>query len=144
MCKNAGAHTIGRSHCTSFTDRLYNFSKEHKQDPSLNPHMAEFLKLKCPITKRQDVVVELNKSPNLFENSYYGDVLAHRVLFTSDQSLLTGPASIPQVYLYAFSDWNWKFDFVMAMVKMSQIEVLTGTDGEIRHNCRLVNSPHSS
>lgn len=139
-----GAHSIGRSHCTAFSKRLYNFSSPIGQDPSLDPMLAALLKLQCPInlqgTVDPNLVVQMNTSPLLFENSYYRDVLAHRVLFTSDQTLVATPVSLQRVNDYAFSDWKWKEDFVLSMIKMSQIQVLTaGTSGEVRTNCRVVN-----
>ncbi|KAL3524479.1 hypothetical protein ACH5RR_017313 [Cinchona calisaya] len=143
MIALSGAHTIGRSHCTSFSNRLYNFSPANSQDPSLDRLFAAQLKQQCPLNPRGNVdpylVVSMNMSPGHFENSYYRDILAHRVVFTSDQTLVTSPESLSEVEDYAFNEQEWQNDFVDAMIKMSQIEVLTGTAGEIRSNCRVIN-----
>ncbi|KAK6135165.1 hypothetical protein DH2020_031113 [Rehmannia glutinosa] len=138
-----GAHTIGRSHCTSFSDRLYNFSSTNSQDPTLDRRFAALLKRQCPRGPQGTVdpnrVVQMNISPARFENSYYVDVLRNRGLFTSDQTLTTSPDSITEVKEYAESNRKWLQDFAEAMIKMSQIEVLTGDAGEIRLDCRAIN-----
>lgn len=74
------------------------------------------------------------------ESSYYTDVVRHRGLFTLDQALTASQATARQLMTYALNGLLWKQDFAEAMVKMSQIEVLTGTDGEIRTNCRVINN----
>lgn len=82
----------------------------------------------------------MNFSPDLLDNSYYKDVLLHKVVFTSDQTLTSSPETLSLVQEYASNATDWLVDFADAMVKMSKIEVLTGTDGEIRSNCRVINS----
>lgn len=138
-----GAHTIGRSHCTSFSNRLYNFNSTNNQDPTLDRLYATILKLQCPRGTQGTVdpndVVQMNLSPTRFENSYYVDVLRNRGLFTSDQTLTTSPDSIAEVQEYAMSNRKWVQDFAEAMINMSEIEVLTGRDGEIRSDCRAIN-----
>ncbi|KAL2550853.1 Peroxidase 64 [Forsythia ovata] len=138
-----GAHTIGRSHCTSFSNRLYNFSPTNSQDPSLDPLYAIQLKQQCPRGPNGNVdpnaVVFMNISPTRSENSYYVDVLKNRGLFTSDQTLTTSPDTLSEVRDYARNNIKWQVDFSEAMIKMSQVEVLTGNAGEIRLNCRAIN-----
>ncbi|KAL9240248.1 hypothetical protein vseg_014490 [Gypsophila vaccaria] len=138
-----GAHTIGRSHCTFIATRLYNFNSTTSQDPNLNPILAQLLRRQCPEDLQGNVsqndVVQMNQSPFLMDSSYYGNLLLHNGLFTSDQTLLDSQKTSQQVVFYAAKWLAWQADFVHAMTKLSQIQVLTGTQGEIRANCRVVN-----
>ncbi|XP_024046485.1 LOW QUALITY PROTEIN: peroxidase 5 [Citrus clementina] len=141
MVTLSGAHTIGRSHCTSFSNRLYNFSGTMSQDPSLNPMYAAQLKQQCPQDgTNPNLVVPMNPgSPSIADTGYYIDILRNRGLFTSDQTLLSDPETASQVNQNAKTPKLWKTNFAAAMVKMGQIGVLTASAGEIRANCRVVN-----
>jgi len=141
-CDKTGAHTIGDSQCKSFTDRLYNFSGTNSQDPSLDSKYAASLRKSCP-QDSTDPNLEVpmdTRTPTISDVNYYKDILANRGLFTSDQTLLTNPATAREVKSNARSSSGWKRKFAAAMVKMGQIEVLTGNTGEIRANCRVINS----
>lgn len=135
----AGAHTIGRSHCSSFSNRLYNFNGTSSQDPSLDPAYASQLKQQCPPGNTNSVVPMNPSSPAITDVGYYIDILANRGLFTSDQTLLSTTATANQVRQNARNPFLWTSKFAAAMVKMGQIGVLTGTAGEIRANCRVIN-----
>ncbi|KAL8095630.1 peroxidase 5-like [Apium graveolens] len=141
MVTLSGAHTIGRSHCTSFSNRLYSFNTTTMQDPSLDMTYAGQLKQQCPQGSTDvNLVVQMNpSSPNTTDVNYYTDVLANRGLFTSDQTLLTNAATANQVSQNAGNPMLWRSKFAAAMVKMGQIGVLTGAAGEIRANCRVIN-----
>lgn len=109
------------------------------QDPTLDKFYAAVLKKQCPQgTSDSNDVVQMNLSPTLFGNSSYTNVLKNRVLFTSDQTLTTTSASLVQVQNYARNNIKWLQDFAQAMIKMSQIDVLTGSNGEIRSNCQAI------
>ncbi|KAA8540102.1 hypothetical protein F0562_026794 [Nyssa sinensis] len=142
MVTLSGAHTIGRSHCTSFSSRLYSFNATLSQDPSLDPTYAAQLKQQCPQGSTDpNLVVPMNpSSPSTSDVGYYMDILANRGLFTSDQTLLTNAATVNLVNQNSGNPSLWKSKFAAAMVKMGQIGVLTGTAGEIRANCRKINS----
>ncbi|KAH0686624.1 hypothetical protein KY290_018243 [Solanum tuberosum] len=142
MVTLSGAHTIGRSHCLAFRNRLYSFNSTTSQDPSLDPSYAAQLKQQCPEGSTDaSLVVPMNPvSPAITDECYYTDILANRGLFTSDQTLLTNPTTAIQVIQNARYPFLWKSKFASAMVKMGQIGVLTGTAGEIRANCRVINS----
>lgn len=79
------------------------------------------------------------RTPNGFDALYYWAVLRNRALFTSDQALLSSPPTAAQVRQTAYGGYPWKLKFAAAMVKMGQIEVLTGGSGEIRTKCSAVN-----
>ncbi|PON71947.1 Peroxidase [Parasponia andersonii] len=142
MVTLSGAHTVGRSHCTSFSDRLYNFNGTSSQDPILDPTYAAQLKQQCPQgSTNPNSVVPMNPySPVLADTGYYIDVQANRGLFTSDHILLSSTATANQVHQYARNPFLWSSQFAAAMVKMGQIKVLTGSAGEIRSNCRVINN----
>ncbi|KAJ7548846.1 hypothetical protein O6H91_07G030200 [Diphasiastrum complanatum] len=143
MITLSGAHTIGVSHCSSFTNRLYNFNSTTQQDPLLDNDFANKLKAQCPNgNPNPNTVVEMDSlTPFLFDNSYYSDVRFGRGLFTSDEALITDPNTKQQVQANsAFTQFPWRFKFPLAMIRMSEIGVLTGQQGEIRKNCHVINS----
>ena len=78
-------------------------------------------------------------SPTVSDTEYYVDVLNNRGLFTSDQSLLTSKSTANQVHQNAMDPLLWKSKFAKAMVRMGKNGVLTGRQGEIRKNCRVIN-----
>ncbi|KAM7268830.1 hypothetical protein ACFE04_010996 [Oxalis oulophora] len=138
----SGVHTIGRSHCSSFTRRLYNFNSTTLQDPKLDNSYAAKLKQQCPQgNTNPNLVVEMDpSSPFTWDVNYYRNVLSNRGLFTSDMSLLTNTATAKQVHENLGNPLLWKKKFGAAMIKMGKMGVLTGTSGEIRANCRAFNS----
>nr|XP_023923117.1 peroxidase 5-like [Quercus suber] len=142
MVTLSGAHSIGRSHCSSFSNRLYNFNETNPQDPSVDPIFARDLKTKCPknANNGNDPTVPLDVlTPHRLDNKYYKNLKNHRGLLTSDQSLLCSPSTIGIVKNNARNGQAWAYKFAAAMVKMGYIEVLTGSQGEIRKNCKFVN-----
>ncbi|KAL6323961.1 hypothetical protein AAG906_006232 [Vitis piasezkii] len=142
MVTLSGAHSIGVSHCSSFSNRLYSFNATHPQDPSMDPEFARYLKTKCPPPSNtgSDPTVALEvQTPNRLDNKYYKDLKNHRGLLTSDQTLFDSPSTVRMVKNNARYGANWGNKFAAAMVRMGAIDVLTGTQGEIRKNCRVVN-----
>ncbi|KAF9600909.1 hypothetical protein IFM89_013816 [Coptis chinensis] len=141
MVTLSGAHTIGKAHCASFSNRLYNFSSTTSQDPSLDPNYATQLKQQCPKDSNDpnlEVLMDPT-TPTIMDKNYYVDILANRGLFTSDQTLISNPNTAQQVRQFARVPFLWNVEFAEAMVKMGQVDVLTGTAGEIRLNCRVPN-----
>jgi len=132
----SGSHTIGRSHCSSFSDRI-------STPPSdMNPGLATVLTRQCPASPNftnDPTVVQDVVTPDRLDNQYYENVLRHKVLFNSDAALLTLRQTATKVIQNAFISGKWEKKFAKAMVKMAAIEVKTAANGEIRKNCRVLN-----
>ncbi|KAL0903216.1 hypothetical protein M5K25_027576 [Dendrobium thyrsiflorum] len=139
----SGAHSIGVSHCSSFRNRIYNFSSTSQTDPTLSPPYAALLRCVCPfnssLSGNTTVVMDL-LTPGVLDNAYYLEVQLSLGLFTSDQALLTQPSLSAAVNDNAGNGAGWAAKFATAMVKMGNTEVKTGKQGEIRKNCHVVNT----
>ena len=138
----SGAHTIGISHCSSFSNRLYNFTGVGDQDPALNTQYAANLKAnKCKTPTDNTTIVEMDPgSFKTFDEDYYSLVSNRRGLFKSDAALLNDKYTRNYVKLQAATHGSsFANDFARSMVKMGKIGVLTGKAGEIRKQCAFVN-----
>ncbi|CAL5084297.1 unnamed protein product [Urochloa decumbens] len=142
MVTLSGAHSVGRSHCSSFTrDRLPPSATSSDMDPAF----AAELQANCTSPASgggggDNTVVEDYETPDVLDNQYYQNVLDRKVLFTSDAALTTKDMTNNLVRVYAIFPWLWQQKFEEAMVKMSRIEIKTAATGEIRKMCRVVNS----
>ncbi|KAK4281106.1 hypothetical protein QN277_012638 [Acacia crassicarpa] len=136
----SGAHTIGVAHCSSFSSRLFNFTGKGDQDPSLDPTYAAFLKSKCKGLSDTTTIVPMDpNSFTSFDSHYYSNLVRNKGLFQSDAALLTDKQAAKSVNeLIDQNDFFTKF--AHAMKRLGNIEVLTGTTGEIRNKCWVVNS----
>ncbi|TVU31891.1 hypothetical protein EJB05_23596 [Eragrostis curvula] len=134
----SGAHTIGSSHCSSFSSRLSSASTTAGggQDPTMDPAYVAQLARQCP--QGGDPLVAMDAvSPNAFDEGFYKGVMANRGLLASDQALLSDKNTAVQVVTYATDPATFQSDFAAAMVKMGSVGVLTGSKGKIRANCRV-------
>ncbi|CAI0399644.1 unnamed protein product [Linum tenue] len=78
-------------------------------------------------------------SPGFFDNAYFTNLIANQGLLHSDQQLFGGASTDAHVVDYAKRPRAFLADFAAAMVKMGSLGVITGTDGEVRANCRKIN-----
>ncbi|TVU08571.1 hypothetical protein EJB05_41980, partial [Eragrostis curvula] len=141
----SGAHTIGIAHCNSFTERLYNFTGRGgpgDADPSLDPaYAANLRRTKCPNPNDNTTIVEMDPGSFLtFDLSYYRGVLKRRGLFQSDAALITDAAAKADILSVVNAPPEVFFQvFARSMVNLGNIEVKTGSEGEIRKHCAVVN-----
>ncbi|KAL6885634.1 hypothetical protein ACP4OV_010413 [Aristida adscensionis] len=131
----SGAHSFGRSHCSSFPDHLYGFA-----DPTFNATYVNDLRMACDQDFWNTVVNNSPVNPNHLSNRYYSNVQSGNTLFTSDQALLNRSDTAAKVAFYAANQMFWMAAFGASLVKMGSIQVLTGSAGEIRKLCNVTNS----
>lgn len=135
-----GAHTIGFAHCNRFFSRIYNFKSSNRIDPTLDPAYGKYLREVCPKNVDPRLVIDMDpNTPQKFDNMYYQNLQRGMGLFTSDQSLFTEKRSRKIVNLFASNNTAFEQAFVAAITKLGRLGVRTGNQGEIRHNCAMVN-----
>ncbi|KAL7095163.1 hypothetical protein ACP275_10G007000 [Erythranthe tilingii] len=133
MVALSGSHTIGLARCSTFRNRIYNAA-------NIDPAFATARRANCPRTGGDANLAPLDTvSPNTFNNDYYTNLVSRRGLLTSDQVLFNNGTTDAQVRAYSTNSASFFNDFAAAMVKMSNLSPLTGTNGRIRRNCRLRN-----
>ncbi|PKI62916.1 hypothetical protein CRG98_016675 [Punica granatum] len=133
MVALSGGHTIGQARCTTFRNRLYN-------ENNINASFATSLKSKCPSSGGDNNLSPLDAtSPTAFDNAYFKNLQVQKGLLHSDQELFNGGSTDSQVNTYSSNPSTFSSDFAKAMVKMGNISPLTGSNGQIRKNCRKVN-----
>ncbi|KAM1038365.1 hypothetical protein ACFX13_033789 [Malus domestica] len=129
----SGSHTIGQARCTTFRTRLYN-------EANINASFATSLKSSCPTSGGDNNLSPLDvTSPTSFDNAYFSNLVSQRGLLHSDQQLFSGGSTDSQVNAYVSNPATFRTDFANAMIKMGNLSPLTGTNGQIRTNCRKVN-----
>ncbi|KAL4380749.1 hypothetical protein AHAS_Ahas04G0064600 [Arachis hypogaea] len=140
----SGAHTFGRAQCQFFFARLYNFNGTGNPDPTLDSSYRQILQSQCPIDGSKNTsVVNLDlTTPDTVDNKYYSNLQAQKGLLQSDQELFSTPNASTTAIVNNFSANQTLFfeAFKASMIKMGNIGVLTGTNGEIRKQCNFVNS----
>ncbi|CAJ1956724.1 unnamed protein product [Sphenostylis stenocarpa] len=129
----SGGHTIGQAQCQFFRARIYN-------ETNIDTNFAASRRAVCPASGGDTILSPLESlTPIRFDNNYYSELVARRGLLPSDQVLFDGGSQDPLVRTYSNSNAAFFADFSDAMVKMGNLGSLTGTAGEIRRNCRVVN-----
>ncbi|KAL6602832.1 hypothetical protein ACP70R_043193 [Stipagrostis hirtigluma subsp. patula] len=134
MTALSGAHTIGQARCATFRGRIYG-------DANIDASFAALRRQTCPRSGGDGNLAPIDaQTPAAFDTAYFRNLMSNRGLFHSDQELFNGGSQDALVRQYSANAALFNGDFVAAMVKMGNIRPLTGAAGEIRRNCRVVNS----
>ncbi|KAJ1695102.1 hypothetical protein LUZ63_011800 [Rhynchospora breviuscula] len=141
MIALSGAHTVGFSHCTRFTNRLYNYNGQSGQiDPTLDSKYANQLQGACPTNVGPTIAVNMDPfTPITFDNVYYTNLVNGFGLFSSDAVLFTDTRSRSTVQQFAANQSAFFDAFVSAMGKLGRLDVKTSANGEIRRDCTTFN-----
>ncbi|KZV48464.1 putative peroxidase 61-like [Dorcoceras hygrometricum] len=139
-----GAHTLGKTHCKNIHDRLYDFNKTQKPDPTMSRLLLGKLRKLCPssLKKCKDSTVFLTDKDGdayPFTITYYSNVLSYDSVLGVDQQLLFNYNTSQLVLEYAEKFESFRREFTLSISRMGGLGVLTGNQGEIRKNCRLTN-----
>ena len=127
----------------SFRARLYNFNGTGNPDPTLNSTYLQTLQGICPENGTGTDLTNLDlTTPDAFDSYYFSNLQSNEGLLQSDQELFSTSGADTVDIVNSFSAYQYAFfaSFVEAMIKMGNISVLIGTEGEIRQNCALVNA----
>ncbi|KAK1308361.1 Peroxidase 59 [Acorus calamus] len=140
----SGGHTIGLARCAVFSSRLSNFSSTGSPDPILDASMVTSLQSLCPTSGDGNATTSLDvNSTYRFDNHYFDNLLNNKGLLFSDQVLFSGnnATSTTKSLVQAYSQDSALFfrNFANSMINMGNISPLTGSEGQIRRNCRVVN-----
>ncbi|KAL8205944.1 hypothetical protein R6Q57_009495 [Mikania cordata] len=140
----SGAHTIGTAACALFSYRLYNYNNTNAPDPNIDPAFLPTLRNLCPNGGDGSRRVDLDTgSAGRFDNSYYANLRNRRGVLESDSALWNDTRT--QTFVQRFLGvrgllgLTFNVEFGRSMVRMGNVEVKTGTQGEIRRVCTTIN-----
>lgn len=133
MVALSGSHTVGQARCVTFRGRIYNAT-------NIDAGFASTRRRGCPATDGDSNLAPLDLvTPNSFDNNYFKNLLQKKGLLASDQVLYNGGSTDSIVSEYSKNPAKFVSDFAAAMIKMGDIEPLTGSQGQIRKICSVVN-----
>lgn len=160
LFQSPGAHSIGSFHCKFFQNRLHNFSGTNKPDPTLDPEFLNQLRSTChkSYSSTSPAPAPAPSFENLFSSSpddqgmamtyeatgagfgaaYYRSLLHGKGILHADQQLVVEEETGLWVRKYASEASLYQRDFAQAMMKLSNLHVLTAPSGQIRLNCSRV------
>ncbi|KAJ3681421.1 hypothetical protein LUZ60_015910 [Juncus effusus] len=127
----SGAHTLGVARCSSFKNRLDNV------DPTMDASLEQSLAQTC--SAGDTTTVPFDATPNKFDTVYFRALQSSRGILTSDQTLYNSYQTRFLVDSYAMNNAMFFYNFQQGMLRMGQLDLKEGTDGEVRLNCRRIN-----
>ncbi|KAI3810577.1 hypothetical protein L1987_20197 [Smallanthus sonchifolius] len=140
----SGGHTIGTAACILFSYRLYNFNGTNGPDPTIDTTFLPTLRNLCPDGGDGSRRVDLDTgSVGRFDNSYYANLRNGRGVLESDAALWNDTTTQRFVQRFlgvrGLLGLTFNVEFGRSMIRMGNVEVKTGTQGEIRRVCTAIN-----
>ncbi|XP_052175458.1 peroxidase 22.3-like [Diospyros lotus] len=129
----SGGHTVGFAKCRTFRERIYN-------DTNIDPTFRRQRQATCPRKGGDENLAPLDPTPVIFDTKYFSNLVQKKGLLHTDQELYKyGGQTDGLVRKYSTNAGAFSTDFADSMIKMGNINPLTGSQGQIRVNCRKVN-----
>ncbi|KAI5078773.1 hypothetical protein GOP47_0006444 [Adiantum capillus-veneris] len=130
-----GAHSVGKSHCFSFTR-----GGAAGANPRMNATYAQALHEKCKRGPWEEVFND-EDTPFLLDLEFYKNLKRGNVLLKSDNSIyVDNNMTSSLVDAFLTQPGMWDAQFAVSMVKLGNVQVLTGRQGEVRRVCSVPNS----
>ncbi|CAK9185679.1 unnamed protein product [Ilex paraguariensis] len=130
-----------RSRCNnSHASSSPSSSPSSSSSPSLSPSPSSVIDSFSPSSLPLETGMKMDyEGPGLgFGTLYYQSLLQGRGILYVDQQLTAGEETENWVRAYASDVSLFRRDFALAMMKLSNLQVLTEPRGQVRLNCRLV------
>ncbi|KAK9683633.1 hypothetical protein RND81_10G155000 [Saponaria officinalis] len=130
-----GAHTIGQARCANYRAHIY-------QDNNIDASFARSNQAICPKNSGNgdnNLAPLEPQTPTKFDNIYFNSLLSKKSILHSDQELYNGGSTDTLVRTYSANSGAFNTDFINGMINMGNIKPLTGSQGQIRTNCRRIN-----
>lgn len=108
----------------------------------MDPNLRRQLMPTCPQGPIANNFTFLDQNPqssNIFDNSFYDQILKRRGILKIDQELARDPQTRGFVLQFARNPALFNTKFVSAMIKLQALDVLLGDEGQIRKVCSKVN-----
>ncbi|KNA13263.1 hypothetical protein SOVF_118110 [Spinacia oleracea] len=136
-----GGHTVGIIHCSKFLDRLYNYQNTGKEDPSMNKNTLWSFRQTCPKSGSNNFVFADQTPGSVLkvDNGYYKAITQGQGVLEIDQRIASHSLTMNTVNRLDYKVGDFDYQFGGAMVKLGRVGVLTGTQGQVRKNCRRNN-----
>ncbi|CAK9173745.1 unnamed protein product [Ilex paraguariensis] len=130
-----GAHSIGVAHCPTFSYR----ASAPDADKVMDANLLGYVRFTCGAENSKAYVAFDSVTSYNMDVEFYKQILNKKALLESDNAIANDPKTSYLVKSLALDQDGWSQKFVKSMTRMGRIEVLTGTQGEIRKQCRFVN-----
>lgn len=138
---------MGKAKCATFRQRIYDYNDSEETSYHHHPKDNEFqrvLESICPKSGRDNALAPLDfMTPTRFDNNYFHNIKRGRGLLISDNVLVSEDIEgeiRDLAWTFASDEEKFFNSFADSMIKMGNIHVLTGHQGEIRKNCRFINT----
>ncbi|CAA6664709.1 unnamed protein product [Spirodela intermedia] len=108
-------------------------------DPTLDTNYGDTLRQSCPQSGGGSTLNDLDPTTrDAFDNNYFTNLQSNRGLLQSDQELFStsGASTVSIVNSFANSQSTFFQSFGNSMINMGNISPLTGSNGQIRSDCR--------
>ncbi|KAH7365530.1 hypothetical protein KP509_18G033100 [Ceratopteris richardii] len=131
-----GAHSVGKSHCFSFTG-----AGAGGANPHMNLTYAQALNQRCKAGPLETVFND-DVTPNILDVQFYTNLKQGRVLFKSDDTIYRDNSMTSSlVDAFLSQPGVWDAQFAVSMVKLANSRVIADPNqGEIRRICSVPNN----